>query len=85
VWWNEQHLVRHAHPKLAWWTAGPKSLYLANSSEGDAQGVAMLTGALESYAPPVTWTFEPMPDEQHGTVYPRAALRGIRRIFASPR
>ena len=82
VWWNEQHLVRHAFPKLAWWSAGPKSLYIANSSEGDADGVAMLIRALESYAPPVTWTYEPMPDERHGTIYPRAALRGIRKIFA---
>lgn len=84
VWWNEQALVRSAHPKLAWWSAGPKSLYMANSSQGDAEGIAVLTRALASYAPPVAWTFEPMPDELHGTIYPRAALRGIRRIFAAP-
>ncbi|MBA2539044.1 MAG: alpha/beta hydrolase [Deltaproteobacteria bacterium] len=84
VWWNEQDLVRHAHPKLAWWTAGAKTLYIANSSEGDARGIAMLTTALETYAPPVRWTHEPMPDEHHSTIYPRAALRGIRRLFAVP-
>lgn len=84
VWWNERHLVRHAYSKLAWWSAGERSLYIANSSEGDAEGVAMLTHALASYAPPVAWTFEPMPDELHGTIYPRAALRGIRKIFAAP-
>jgi hypothetical protein len=31
----------------------------------------------------VAWTFESMPDEQHGTIYPRAALRGIRKVFAN--
>ncbi len=84
VWWNEQHLVRGAYPKLAWWTAGPRSLYIANSDEGDAEGVAMLVRALESYASPVQWTFEPMPDEHHSTIYPRAALRGIRKTFPAP-
>lgn len=83
VWWNEQHLVRTALPKLAWWTAGPKTLYIANSDEGDPEGTAILLRALESYAPPVTWTYEPMPDEHHSTIYPRAALRGIRKIFAA--
>jgi predicted alpha/beta superfamily hydrolase len=84
VWWNEQHLVRRAFPKLAWWSAGAKTLYIANSSQGDADGVAMLVRALESYAPPVTVTYEPMPDELHSTIYPRAALRGIRKVFAAP-
>ena len=82
VWWNEQHLVRTELHRLAWLT-GTTSLYLANSDEGDAEGLAILTHALTSYAPPVAWTFEPMPDEHHGTIYPHAALRGIRKIFAN--
>lgn len=82
VWWNEQHLVRTELHRLAWWTA-PKSLYVANSSEGDADGVEQLIHALRSYAPPVRWTYEPMPDERHGTIYPRAALRGLRLVFAA--
>jgi predicted alpha/beta superfamily hydrolase len=82
VWWNQQHLVRTELHRLAW-LSGHKSLYLANSDEGDADGLAILTHALTSYAPPVAWTFEPMPDEHHSTIYPRAALRGIRKIFAS--
>jgi len=82
VWWNEQHLVRSELHRLAWLT-GTTSLYLANSDEGDAEGLAILTHALTSYAPPVAWTFESMPDEHHGTIYPRAALRGIRKIFAN--
>ncbi len=83
VWWNEQHLVRSELQRLAWWTAGPKSLYIANSDEGDGDGLAILSHALASYAPPVAFTYEPMLDEHHGTIYPRAALRGIRKTFVS--
>jgi len=83
VWWNEQVLVREAGPRLAWWTAGPKRLYIATADDPPMlEGVAILTTHLRIYAPPgVTWTHEPMPDEHHHTIYPRAALRGIRATF----
>ena len=86
VWWNEQSLVREvAGPKLAWWTAGPKHLYIATADHPPMlEAVAILTGLLRMYAPPVTWKHEEMPDENHGTIFPRAALRGIRWTFAAP-
>jgi hypothetical protein len=34
------------------------------------------------YAPPIDWTLEPMPEEFHSTIFPTAALHGIRRAFA---
>jgi len=85
VWWNAQSLVRGAHPKLAWWTAGPKTLYLATADEPDIQdGVALLVTALRIQSPPgVIWRHEPMPHEHHGTIFPSAALRGIRWLFAA--
>lgn len=83
VWWNEQALVRGAATKLAWWSAGAKRLYIATADHPPMlEAVASLTTQLRIYAPPVTWLHEPMPDEQHHTIYPRAALRGIRWTFA---
>jgi predicted alpha/beta superfamily hydrolase len=86
VWWNEQAVVRGANPRLAWWTAGPKALYVATADEPDIQqAVAILVTALRIQAPAgVTWRHEPMPEEHHGTIFPTAALRGIRWMFASP-
>jgi predicted alpha/beta superfamily hydrolase len=86
VWWNEQDLVRHAHAKLAWWNAGPKQLYIATADyEETQQAVAILLAALRSYAPPgVVWRYEPMPEEHHNTIYPTAALHGIRMVFGLP-
>lgn len=81
LWWNEQSLVRTAAPNLAWYDGGPKSLYIASSQMQD--GLAMLLRALEIYAPKgVRWVHEPMTNEQHGTIFPTAALHGIRMMFA---
>jgi len=85
VWWNEQDVVRHANEHLAWWTAGPKQLYVATSEEVEMErGVEVLMRALDIYTPPVTRTYEPMPHDHHSTIFPTAALHGIRMVFATP-
>lgn len=86
LWWNDQRLVRNANAPLAWWTAGPKALYIATADDpGMLEGVALLLTALRIQAPAgVTWRHDPMPDEHHGTIFPFAALRGIRWLFAAP-
>ncbi len=80
LWWNDQALVRGAGSQVAWMT-GPKSLYVATSEMQD--GVDALLTMMRIYAPAgVTWKHEPMPDEHHGSLYPTAALHGIRMVFA---
>ncbi|MBX3156814.1 MAG: alpha/beta hydrolase [Deltaproteobacteria bacterium] len=82
VWWNEQELVRGAHARLAWWTAGPKQLYVATAEM--QEGITILLTALRIEAPPgVVWRHDPMPHETHGTIFPTAALHGIRMVFAN--
>lgn len=85
VWWNEQSVVRGAGTRLASWTFGTKSLYIATADEQDIQaGVTILTTALRNHAPAsVSWLHEPMPYEHHNTIFPTAALHGIRRLFAA--
>ena len=87
VWWNEQHLVRDEGVRLAWWTTGAKQLYVATADDAETQqAIAYLLRLLESYKPEgVTWTYEPMPHEQHSTTFPTAALHGIRTLFPAPR
>ena len=81
VWWNQQTLVRHATDDLAPWTAGPKQLYIATADDPD---VAILLDALAIDRPAgVTVIYEPMPDLQHSTIFPFAALRGIRAQFGN--
>jgi predicted alpha/beta superfamily hydrolase len=81
--WNEHELARSASSRLAWWSAGPRTLYVATADEPDIQqGVAMLETALRIHAPPIVWRHEAMPHEHHGTIFPTAALHGIRMVFA---
>lgn len=81
--WNEHELARSAAARVAW-LPGPRTLYVATADEPDIHaGVAMLTSALRIQAPPIAWRYEPMPDEHHGTIFPTAALRGIRYVFAA--
>ena len=84
--WNEQHLARAANAHLAAWQAGPRQLYLASSDATPIiDGVAVLVRALEIARPAgMTWTYEPMPHEHHDTIFPTAALHGIRQVFALP-
>jgi uncharacterized protein len=82
--WNEQAVARSAVAHLVSMPAGPRQLYIATSEEPEiVAGVSVLATALRIIAPAgLTWTYEPMPDEHHGTIFPTAALRGIRTIFA---
>jgi predicted alpha/beta superfamily hydrolase len=84
--WNEQALARSAVEHLVAWPASPRQLYIATSDEpAILAGVAILTTALRIIAPPgLTWTYEPMPDEHHSTIFAIAALRGVRTVFALP-
>ena len=86
VWWNEQALVRSANERLAWWAAGKRALYVATADYQETQdAIATLATALRIQAPTgVTWVWEPMPNEHHSTIYPTAALHGIRTLFAAP-
>jgi predicted alpha/beta superfamily hydrolase len=86
VWWNEQTTVRSAAARLGNWTAGPKRLYVATADEQAMQdGVEILTTALRITQPAgVVWSYEPMPHEHHSTIFPTAALHGIRYVFGLP-
>ena len=40
---------------------------------------------LQQHAPPqLRWVHQPMPDEQHQTIFHPAALRAFRALFAPP-
>jgi predicted alpha/beta superfamily hydrolase len=88
VWWNEESLVRDAITHLARSPsdARPRQLYVATANYAPTQhAIAILLTALRQVAPAdLTVTYEPMPTEHHGTIFPTAALHGIRTLFAAP-
>jgi predicted alpha/beta superfamily hydrolase len=88
VWWNEETLVNGAVVDVARWPAGigPKHLYVATANyEPTQHAVATLLTAFQLAGPDnLSVTYEPMPTEQHSTIFPTAALHGIRTLFAAP-
>lgn len=83
VWWNEQVLVRGAAERLAGWRAGAKKLYVATSDDAVAKGgVDVLGEALRAAPAELAWTHVWLTAEHHNTIYPTAALQGIRIVFA---
>ena len=82
LWWSNHELVDSAAARLRRATAR-KTLYLSNSSEPElARLTEQLAGLLRRSAPAsVTWYYEPLPEETHGTIYHPAALAALRRLF----
>lgn len=79
LWWNNGALVRNARVN----TNKPHTLYLAHSSQEDiAKLTAQLADILRKNAPSnLTWYYQPLPNETHGTIYHPAALLAVRKLF----
>ena len=85
LWWNAEHLVKTARSRLSTITA-KKRLYFASSAEPGIVGPAKRLADIlrPSARPGVEWHYEPMPEEQHSTIYHPAALRAFRALFKPP-
>jgi uncharacterized protein len=86
VWWNQQATVRGAAVRFASWPPAAKQLFVATADYVPThEALDILLGATRDAAPHgLTIKHVPMPEEQHQTIYPFAALRGIRTVFAAP-
>jgi predicted alpha/beta superfamily hydrolase len=76
LWWNDELLVKRWRPR----SLAGKTLYVATSRDASAQRLIDVLRAahLERFG----WHHEPMPEEQHSTIYHPAALRAFRALFA---
>lgn len=82
LWWDKEALVKAA-PALLAGTAG-RRLWLTVADE-QGMGVEPFAALLKERAPAtLTWTYRPMPDESHATIYHGAALAAFRDLFAVP-
>jgi predicted alpha/beta superfamily hydrolase len=86
LWWNDEHLVKTARQRIGAITGSGTRLYFASSDEpGIVATAQQLAEILRSSAPPgLEWRYEPMPQEQHSTIYHPAALRAFRALFKPP-
>ena len=77
------NLLRAARGVLRTRPSIRKTIFLASSAEpGLADVTARLAGLLQKASVPgLKWHYEPMPAEQHSTIYHPAALRAFRAVF----
>jgi uncharacterized protein len=79
--WNGGALVRGAGERLRTLPVSGRTLYLASSGDAGLEpAMAALTADL-GRAPGVRWTYTPMPEETHATIYHPAAMRAFREVF----
>jgi hypothetical protein len=83
LWWNRQFLVKHAGDLLRAHPGLSKTLFLATGDEKqiveDTQSLAKI---LQASAPPgLHWSYTPMPEETHQTIYHPAALKAFRAVL----
>ncbi len=90
LWWSDEALAKGAAADLARWPAspGPRRLYLTVGDEGTTMqdGVDRVVAAIGAARPKgLTFVYDPMPKEQHSTIYHPAALRAFRTVWPGPR
>jgi predicted alpha/beta superfamily hydrolase len=83
LWWNNEQLIGQADKLLRAYGGPAKTLFLAASSQPDiADETRRLAATLRAVANPrLSWHYEPLPQETHGTIYHPAALRAFRTVF----
>lgn len=87
LWWDNGALAVEARALLAAQPDGERQVYMA-AAHGVPQmrlGQTVLSQAIKTAAKPgVHFTYEIMEDEEHSTIYHRAALNALRIVFANP-
>ncbi|MBV9496319.1 MAG: alpha/beta hydrolase, partial [Acidobacteria bacterium] len=80
LWWNDAHLVAEA-PKLL--KPGKRILWIATSDEpGILAPTTRFVDVLRANkVEGLRWTYTPMPEEKHSTIYHPAALRAFRAVL----
>ena len=83
LWWDDNRLVREVGDRLRRRQAIRNTIYLAHSDQPDIAGLtrqfAETFRNIEGQG--VTLHFQPLPNEQHSTIYHPAALLAFRALF----
>lgn len=87
LWWDNAALALQARALVTAQPDGEHLIYMAVAN-GNAQmrfGQGVLAQVMNTARPDgVSFTYEVMDDEAHATIYHRAALQGLRSVFARP-
>ena len=82
LWWNDKALARGMAAKLAAWKTPGKRVWFASASDDIVEATNVAAEAFRTANPPaLSWHYEAMADQKHGTIFPVAALKALRTLF----
>lgn len=83
LWWNKEALVKGAAEALKGSRDRRRAIYLSSSDQPELAAVTARFAAVLNAegGPQLSWTYVPMPVEQHSTIYHPAALAAFRAVF----
>lgn len=87
LWWDHEALGKASPGLFAAHSGGARAVFMAAADEGPEMraGQDLVAKALRTSPPPgFSFTYAPMEDERHATIYHRAALDALRLLFAKP-
>lgn len=86
LWWNNEELLGTAESRIAAWSAGPKTVFVASSNEPALARVAgRLAAAFDTHrAGHIDFHYARLPEELHATIHHPAALLAFRTVFPPP-
>jgi predicted alpha/beta superfamily hydrolase len=87
LWWDNGALATETRTLLAAQATGERTVYMAVANGVPAMrlGQTVVSQAIKAAAlPGVNFTYAIMDDEEHSTIYHRAALDALRVVFANP-
>jgi hypothetical protein len=87
LWWNNSQLVKEAEARLRRNNPGNTTIYLASSAEPELSRLTLQFAEAFQKVEGKGYTlhYQPMPNEQHSTIYHPAALLAFRTLFAPPK
>jgi len=87
LWWNDGELGKRAAERLGAGVGEGRTLYLTAAGkpgESNLEAVEPLVDALEAHAPEhLRWTWAPLLDESHATIYRASKLAILKALFPS--
>lgn len=85
LWWNDRQLARDMPAKLKAWSMPGKRVWFASARDDIVEATQVAADAFRTENPKtLAWHYEAMDGETHATIFPVAASKALRTLFAAP-
>ena len=83
LWWNDRALARGMPARLDAWSVAGKRVWFTSARDDIVEATQVAADAFRASNPKtLSWHYEAMTDQTHATIFPVAALKALRTLFA---